>query len=80
MSGSRSRSASIQAVKHSAKSGAGSAFITSFKVSCEAMPFSNARNQRKKASFCRAQRSISAKSSAPAIVPHRTMSRISGKG
>jgi len=38
MSGSVSRRLSTQAVKHAAKSGAGSAFITSFRVSCEAMP------------------------------------------
>ena len=38
MSGAFSRRLSTQAVKHSAKSGAGSAFITSFNVSCEAMP------------------------------------------
>jgi hypothetical protein len=38
MSGARSRRLSTQAVKHSAKSGAGSTFITSVSVSCEAMP------------------------------------------
>jgi hypothetical protein len=80
MSGSRSRSPSTQAVKQSANSLEGSAFITSFSVSCEAMPRANGKSRRRKASFRRAQRAISTKSSAPASVPHRITVRISGKG
>lgn len=80
MSGSRSRKASTQLVKHSAKSFAGSAFITSLSASCEGTPFPNGRSRRRKSTFWRARRSISQKSSAPAIVPHSTISRISGRG
>jgi hypothetical protein len=80
MSGAVSRRLSTQAVKHSANSGAGSAFITSVSVSCEAMPRSKGKSRRKKSSFRRPQRATSTKSSAPASVAQSTSSRISGSG
>jgi len=80
MSGAASRRLSTQAVKHSAKSVAGSAFITSFSVSCEAMPRSNGSSRRRKSSLRWPQRAISTKSSAPPSVAHSTTSRISGTG
>ena len=80
MSGARSRRSATQAVKQAAKSSAGSAFITSLSVSCEAMPRANGSSRRRNPSFCRPQRAISTKSSAPASVPQSTTSRISGNG
>lgn len=80
MSGARSRSEATKDTKQSENSSAGSAFITSLSVSWEGIPRSKGRNRRRKSSFRRAQRSMSAKSSAPAIVAHSTVSRISGSG
>jgi hypothetical protein len=74
------RSADTQETKHSENNAAGNAFITSLSVSCEGTPRSNGRKRRRKSSFRFDQRSMSAKSSAPAIVPHSTISRISGNG
>jgi hypothetical protein len=76
MSDALSRRLATQAVKHSAKSGAGNAFITSLSVSCEAMPRAKGSSRRRKSSL----RAISTKSSAPASVPQSTSKRISGKG
>ena len=80
MSGSLSRSEATKATKQSENNPAGSAFITSLSVSWEGTPRSNGRKRRRKSSFRFAQRSMSAKSSAPAIVAHSTVSRISGRG
>ena len=80
MSGAASRRLATQAVKHSANRAAGSAFITSLSVSCEAMPRSKGRSRRRNSSLRRPQRAISTKSSAPASVPQSTSSRISGSG
>ena len=80
ISGSPVRNASTQATKHLENSPAGSAFMTSLSVSCDGMPRAKGKSRRRKASFLFAQRSISTKSSAPAIVPHRTTSRISESG
>ena len=80
MSGAYSRSAATQAVKHSANSRAGNAFITSPRVSCEGTPRASGSIRRRKSSLRFAQRSISAKSSAPAIVPQSTIDGTSGSG
>lgn len=80
MSGSASSSAATQAMKHSAKSRAGNAFITSPRVSCAGTPWASGSIRRRKSRLRFAQRSISAKSSAPAIVPQSTIKRTSGSG
>jgi len=80
ISGSLSRKPATQATKQSENRLAGSAFITSLSVSCDGTPRAKGKRARRKPSLRVAQRSISAKSSAPAITPHSTISRISGNG
>jgi hypothetical protein len=79
-SGSASRRLATQAVKHSAKVRASSAFITSFSVSCEGMPRANGNRRRRKSSLWPAQWRISTKFCPPASVPHSTTSSTSGSG
>jgi hypothetical protein len=80
MSGAASRKLSTQAVKQFEKSAGSSAFITSFSVSWEGMPRAKGSMVRRNVSFSRPQRRTSTKSSAAAMVAHRTRSMISGSG
>jgi hypothetical protein len=80
ISGSASRRRATQDTKQSENASAGRALITSLSVSCEAMPFAKGKSRRRNACFRLAQRAISTKSSAPATVPHSTISSISGGG